>query len=810
MNKKLYWIQALILCACVLAGPRIVRSQTDKNIQPDKLAKYRTGFTQMISANPNYFGNIKDSLIAVQYKPVYPMQGNTTYEELICTGLYPEQDLLESVIEVKLPYGFGTGLCGTGTKEFVGYYLDDGTGFVSLGAPTEVDVHNIAFVDGSHLFYAVRKAFSPAKFLNCKTPQIVKIRSILSWEQPPSGPNSIPVWGNIEDRWVQIRPVKKAFMFYPMPYDPFVIPKLAADPIPLFFPKDIQSPVGLNPVEPICIAGTKEEIKEFIDQSIEAENRMRQNGQIEKERFDYVKQIAKNPNSFGSISESKEKTQIMKMLNQMPTSTMNQLKAQIAVNPEFLAPLYPYLLKTRYEQMTCVGLYPEEDLLEAVIQIKLNYGFSGDLCTAGSQEYVAFYIDWGTGYEHMATASVNVHDIPDVANAKNLYYAVKANIPADKLHLKSCSTENIVKVKAILSWNMNPTPYGPNFTPTWGNTLVKYVQIRPESSAGQKCYIEIINEIVTDDIGKTGADKGYAVKTNSAGNMVFGTYDRPFGGVIACWGKYIASAPGAVYYRFLYKEDAAGSVWKPVLDNRITRRPLLFWPYSATVSVTPDADGWFLISEYENDKNNNYSLAAMLHWITSGKSGRHILRMELGDAVKNPIAGQYHEVPVFLDNEAPKLLTFGGTPPLFPLSGVAVKDLGGAYKKCDMFTGAGPILIFGNFTDNHFNAYSLTFFGGNLPSSGAGIGSGRYDSGLAFLDQTGIAGAFNGGPGALMKTFNPCPITQTPAKVKCAYGIRLEISDRTIVGALSGYAFDTYSYSNAAYVTFDWDPTGCP
>lgn len=46
-----------------------------------------------------------------------------------------------------------------------------------------------------------------------------------------------------------------------------------------------------------------------------------------------------------------------------------------------------------YEQIGCVGLNPRTTELVATIDVKLSSGYSGGLCTAGSYEYVAFWVD---------------------------------------------------------------------------------------------------------------------------------------------------------------------------------------------------------------------------------------------------------------------------------------------------------------------------------------------------------------------------------------------------------------------------------
>ena len=52
--------------------------------------------------------------------------------------------------------------------------------------------------------------------------------------------------------------------------------------------------------------------------------------------------------------------------------------------------------------------------MEATFSIKNSYGYSGDLCTAGSREYVRFYLDFhdGAGFIDQGNVAINVHDIP--------------------------------------------------------------------------------------------------------------------------------------------------------------------------------------------------------------------------------------------------------------------------------------------------------------------------------------------------------------------------------------------------------------
>jgi hypothetical protein len=757
-------------------GPKRFSAIVDQvGAMQEGVEKQRTQFKTLIAANPNYFGNVTSKLVAEKFTPIVPMAKNTKYEEIVCVGLYPEDNVLEAVIEVKSPNGYLGPLCAQGSKEYVSFYIDynDGAGFELAGAPSEVNVHDISSVDGEHLFYAVRTSFTPKTQHFCNFPQIVKVRAILSWQTIPTGPDFSPPWGNVVEGWVQIKPFKTLIL---------AVPQIKA--------------------ENMVFVGDKLEVKAMIDKSIAAEEMIKKEGKVEKERVNFKELITKNPNYFGSISKSQDKTVLMKAVKSLPSATVKELLPKFTVDPNLLIPVFPVDPKVKYEELKCAGLYPEGDMLEAVIELKQPSGFNGDLCTLGSQEYVAFYIDWGTGlgYEYISTASVGVHDIPEAAD-KHLFYAVKATIPKAIIEskLQECINENIVKVKAILSWNVDPTPYGHTYTPAWGNTIERQIQIRPLTGASAQCKLEIVSGIHVDDIAQVGAQKGLAIKIDAASNTVPGIYDRPFGGLVAVWANI--NLYQVEYYRFRYSEDN-GLTWKTVMDKRTARNIFGF-----NIKRSPDADGWFSRTEYQEDLDN-YSLTSLVQWNTAGKNANYLLKLELANGAHTTIHSS--EVYLVIDNIQPQLFTFGGTPAPLPATGVVVKDTLGAYRKCGTFMGPEAIVIYGNFSDDYFRQYALTVFGGNISVSGVSIGSGRYDAPTSAINDTGIIGAANGGMGQELMQLNLCGIAQSPAKVKCAYGVKLGIWTRTIVGYMSGYQFDTTSQYREAFVTFDWDPTGCP
>jgi hypothetical protein len=69
-----------------------------------------------------------------------------------------------------------------------------------------------------------------------------------------------------------------------------------------------------------------------------------------------------------------------------------------------------------YEQIESVGFDYNLEQFIASIRIKRPAGYSGDLCTAGSLEYVSFWADWNNdcNWHYVGATTVNVHDINDI------------------------------------------------------------------------------------------------------------------------------------------------------------------------------------------------------------------------------------------------------------------------------------------------------------------------------------------------------------------------------------------------------------
>lgn len=134
---------------------------------------------------------------------------------------------------------------------------------------------------------------------------------------------------------------------------------------------------------------------------------------------------------------------------------------------------------THWEQLTCVGFNPQLSRLEAVVNINQATGYSGPLCSRGSQEYVRFFVDWGSGFEDVGMSSFKAADINDGTPADPIRHMVAHGLN-DLAHRQAdCEKAAIAKVRAILSWNVPPPATNPNFIPAYGNVLNVHIQLLP-------------------------------------------------------------------------------------------------------------------------------------------------------------------------------------------------------------------------------------------------------------------------------------------------------------------------------------------
>lgn len=168
----------------------------------------------------------------------------------------------------------------------------------------------------------------------------------------------------------------------------------------------------------------------------------------------------------------------------------SNFKSLVAANPNYFgnAPesnqpsVTPLSYDTQYEQLVSIGFDPVFSTLEATIEVKLNYGFGGALCTNGSLEHVRFYSRnsaSATGWDDLGAVTVNTRDIVDVldcnkSSAFPLFYVL--TLPFQPIPPKNCELPQLPEIRAILSWSQQPPPNSPLFAPVWGNVLDQHIQ----------------------------------------------------------------------------------------------------------------------------------------------------------------------------------------------------------------------------------------------------------------------------------------------------------------------------------------------
>lgn len=696
-----------------------------------ELEQVRADFSKLTLVNPNYFGNIPES----KFKPELLMTKETTYEDISCVGFNPNRDMLYATLRVKLNSGYSGDLCSAGSYEYVRFYVDwDGDG--DFEDPDEdvglvsVNVHDIP--GSKPLNYCVTLKIDPSK-KPCTMPQKVQVRAVLSWNAapPPNTPNYTPVWGEMEDRWIQIDP--SSFVLA----DLIDMTKIKLEPTlvkNLNLAQPIAKPATLSPME----------LKELYKDLDVPEHRLNI-----KQVSMHTEKLSKNVNV--AVSELKTSVSII-------PDTIKEGLIQALTSP----------LDVKYEELHCVGLQYAEDALAAILTVKLPYGYSGNLCTDGSYEYVVFWADWdntGTFDEYLGTAAVNVHDIPDIPSG-GLQYAVylPVNMASKR---RPCTDPRIVRIRAILSWQVPPSPTDPNYDPVWGNHVDALIQIKPGVSVPEDVQLPFVSAV--GDVAVIDIDaNGYATGTGIISG--FQAEDSPFGGTVTISGhisnppnlsagatplKYSVSyrkvAPGEPWIKFTNKFQITiaewdGAAWSEYhLDQTVD--PEGYYSYREDLAVSPPVD---LTQRFVEG-------FVMGKWYTGGLSdGLYEVKVSL----KTP-AGDVDSniVRVRLDNTSPtahvsitEIVVNGSPQPATP---------------CGTFPSGS--LIKGKFTasDTHFWKYWFAVEPASLnPNS---------------VSPQTEAHPVLPAPGAMNKDWQLNTANMQP----CGYVVYLHVRDRTIVN--SGY-----------------------
>ena len=446
---------------------------------------------------------------------------NSSFEEIGCVGYNPAFRELTATVKIKRDYGYRGNLCSDGSQEYVRFYIDylDGNGWIDKGV-TAINVHDIPTkkdCDGKHekpIDYVARLKIQPKQY-GCTKANIPKVKAVLSWNSIPQAndPNLTAgtyIWGSVKEDRIQIPPITLLNPGFPMFEIEHLLEKAILNP-------DI-SLNQLASIEPEEKAFLKKAKTSLTNSKLDFQelSEAYKADKIEPHRFGY-----KLLNELGLT----ECTDVVKNITNLFDSSKISLS-------DSLINLKKLNCNTNYEELFCVGADYNQEALVGTLKVKKSSGYSGDLCKKGSKEYVSFWIqeEKKCKWIHAGTTFVEVHDIKEIPK-KGISYSVV--LPYDFSKLKqSCKRPQVVKVRAILSWNTPPT--GRNCA-QWGNVVESYIQLKPKTKwTGNSPKLITVGGISTDNINAfTGLTiAGAKLEFNQAN-----TYpDSPFGGVIVVQG----------------------------------------------------------------------------------------------------------------------------------------------------------------------------------------------------------------------------------------------------------------------------------
>lgn len=531
--------------------------------------KARAAFKSLLLANPNYFGNLAESA----FQPVLAIAGNTFYEELACVGYHPQQRQLEGVVYVYQPSGYGTDVCGPGTSEFVRFYLsyDGGASWQDQGL-TSFQAYNIAegTEGGKRLEYAVSLAVQPNRKF-CFVDPLIRVRAILSWNNPPppNAPNWVPIWGNVREATILVEPWR--FFF---PGDLFEIAKVKFPPVL----KDVlaaDQPIPTT-TKPLSVS---DRVALYKGKGVPAQ----------RLAFAELSSFASGGASIPAEA----------FLSQLPGLEIDQSVIDAILNPDG---------NTSYEELTCIGLDPNvPDTLVGIIHVKKSAGYSGGPCTDGSFEYVTFWADFdgnGSFETCLGTGSVRVYDV--AIGPQGVFYAVRLPVDLSQYRQACQKGPRVVRIRAILSWSSAAPCANPNHVPVWGNREETLIHIGASITqpAGKLAIlggipVSLINNNLGDLAHRGLTTVGAVFATNNHAVAA----DSPFGGRVTAQG---APIPGFTY---VVEVSPDNSVWTPLLTDLVVTDQFGFTSTHTADPVTKRFD-------YLPFTSNINGLLA--HWDSSG------------------------------------------------------------------------------------------------------------------------------------------------------------------------------------------------
>jgi hypothetical protein len=689
----------------------------------------RQNLRALLLANPNYFGNITGS----SFKAVLNIEGNTDYESIGCVGYNPQLEQLRATINIKQTSGYSGGVCTSGSEEYVRFYLsyDGGSTWQDQG----LRAVNVFDVPGPKpLDFAVNLPISPTEEF-CFTQNLPTVRAILSWNTPPppATPAWTPVWGNVVDARIQIEGFEIIILETLLADAKVQLPDEIAQAIDLNQPVHAAPPQPMNPTDLHQLySSTKVAPQRYLSGLLAASTGAKA----------FASQLQAQP----AAPATAAKAAPVASLGGITDIDLNSVvEAWLNTNGD-----------TSYEQIECVGLDPNASQLAGVLEIKQGSGYGGGPCTAGSTEFVAFWVDWGSGWEYAGTTSVGVHDFSSIP-AGGLQYNVF--LPVNLLaHQQPCAKgPQTAKVRAVLSWNTPPSTTDPNAGVVWGNSIDGLILIPPGQAIGegqQVPFLSAVGDVDTTLIGGDGL-------ITSATTITTGAYyaDAPFGGRITLAGQISNPAPGMLYR--IMKAPHGSSAFAPVVNEPagLTLTLNVFsggvWTESEQ-TFHANADGYYPYQDYSPDHTVVGHLLGLWYSTVADTGYAYDLRVDLYNAPNPDI--ESNVVTVLVNNASP------------------VATLTPTFGECGKVAPGDTITGTFTATATDFGSFGFTILppgpaNGVLPAPASGVSN---ELGGAIAD-----------PGVTSEAFT----LNTTGMDPCGYSLTIGVWDRTNVnsGETSNY-----------------------
>ncbi|MBI1224992.1 MAG: hypothetical protein GC192_07115 [Bacteroidetes bacterium] len=548
--------------------------KSEKKVAEQAFAKERQNALHLLATNPNHFGTLASSKL----KAVQLVSYNTYYEELTCVGYNPDLNELFATIAIKRDSGYSGSLCTHGSREYVRFCVNYGTGWEDQGM-VALNVHDIptgkdcANQSEKPLSYVVSIPLKNAKRRFCSTEVLPLVRATLSWGIPiPAGDCDYkPIWGDREECRIQLKPWLFLLPIKDFELDTFIpsfleiaksAPQLTVTQVTELANEGATSPSSLAAydAEPLSLSALAELYGK------------RKGAEVEPLRFGLhaIQPILSQPESLANLNI---------LTNQLPNinwagifETFNKTKANV-----------------NYEELECLGLDYNLERLTATFKIKKSGGYSGDLCKKGSMEHVAFWADWDNDckWTYLDMVSVNVHDLEKVD--KGVCYTAVLPVNLDRFR-QPCSKPKIVRLRAVLSWQTLPSTTDPNELETYGNRIDTHIQIKPGKTptiADPNSWVDIIGGIYQDHISAAGLTTAAAFFANN------GLKPDNLGRPCPFTGRINMQGPSLIGHKYRVQVRRLGTVgWTDVVEPIPVRTYIGSGIFIYTYNH-PDAAGYF-------------------------------------------------------------------------------------------------------------------------------------------------------------------------------------------------------------------------